>query len=282
MNPRVPLTVAFLLALAPSHAVAQQPPKAGDAVEVAITPPTDGADGSLVVVMPKAKLLEAIAKAIPESADVPEQKLGDKLIYRDLRLSKVKATGLKPASLALDGNVFRFAGTPTVTGELNALYEHVVITTEVRTVGKVAGREIKQSVPVSRSDWRPKGAAPFSITADVRGTCAVSFAAGDTLKDLRVRLDTKADFVQIKDVKLTTDDVVYKAAKELIGIAGKAFPNEGVNKPIKDALTCRLDIDPFKDSPAKDRDRLGRYKVKDVAVRTTEGEVRVTAILLPR
>ena len=41
MNPRVPLTVAFLLALAPSHAVAQQPPKAGDAVEVAITPPTD-------------------------------------------------------------------------------------------------------------------------------------------------------------------------------------------------------------------------------------------------
>lgn len=282
MNPCMLLTGVVLLALASPPAAAQPAPKAADAIDVIITPPAGGAEGSLVVVMPKAKLLEAVGKAIPESADIPDQKLGNKLIYRDLTLGKVKATGLTPASLTLDGNVFRISGTPTVTGELNALYEHVVVTTTIKTIGKIGNREIKQAVPVVTSDWRSKGAAPFSITADVSGTCAVSFVTGDTLKDLRLRLDTKADNVQIKDIKLTTDDVVYKAAKELIGVAGKVFPNEGVNKPIKDGLTRRFDIDPFAHLPAKDRDRLGQFKAKDVAVRTTDSEVKVTAVLLPR
>jgi hypothetical protein len=202
-------------------------------------------------------------------------------MYRDVHLNKVKASGLKPSSLSLDGDFFRISGNPEVKGDLNALYEHVVVTTEVRTVAKIFGREIKQSVPVVRSDWRPKGAAPFSIKVEVRGTARVSFRGSGSLKDHRLYIDTRAEYVKVTDVQLPSDDLIYKVVKELVAV-GRAFPNEGFNKPIKDGLTRGFDIDPFRSLSPERRAELDQFRVKNVRVDSSNREVKVTADLTLR
>jgi hypothetical protein len=282
MRARPWLTMSVLLLVAAGPAPAQPAPDVADAIRVTIKPPRGTTDGKLTVFVPKAKILEEVRKAIPESVALPDQRLGNQLIYRDVQLNKVKAVDLKPSSLSLQGDVFRVEGTPTVTGDLNALYEHVVITTEVRTVAKVFGREVKQSVPVVKSDWRPKGAAPFAIKVEVRGTARVSVTGNGALKDHRLHLETRADHVKIVDVRLHSDDLLYKIVKELVGVVGKAFPNEGLNKPIKDGLTRGFDIDPFQNMAPKDREQFGQLAVKNVAVNSTDSEVKVTADLTGR
>src|SRR5262249_46206245 len=138
------------------------------------------------------------------------------------------------------------AGRPEVVGNVKALYEHVVIRMELRTVAKVFGKEIKTNVPVHHSDWRPKGDAPFSIAAEVRGTAKGSFSGSGAMRDQRLRIETRADYVKITDVRLQSDDLLYKIVREVVGIVGQAYPNEGFNKPIKDALTRSFDVDPFR------------------------------------
>jgi hypothetical protein len=261
---------------------AQQPSGTSSAIRVAITPPQGQSAGKLVVVMAKAKLLEEVRNAIPEAIPLPDQKLGNQLSYHDVQLNKVKVKDVRPSSLRLEGDVFHVAGTPTVTGELNALYEHVVIKTEVKTVGKFLGREIKVGVPVVKRDWRPMGAAPFDIRVEVRGTAKLSFGGVGTLKDGRVHVETRADHVKITDVRLRTDNRLYRFVKDLVVLVGKAFPNEGLNKPIKNALTRDFDIDPFQGLAAKDRDQLGTFMVKNVTIATTDSDVKVSADLILR
>jgi hypothetical protein len=282
MRLRLLLTGVVLLAGGALPASAAPAPDDQDEARVTLTPPQGNADGKLVIVFPKGKLLKEVHKSIPESVTLPDQKLGNQLIYRDVQLNDITAADLKPSSLTLDGGVFRVAGTPTVKGNLNAQYEHVVVTTEVRTIGKIWGREVKQSVPVTKSEWRPKGAAPFTIKLEVRGTCKVSFTGKGPLKDQHLRLETQADYVRITNVELKTDDLVYKAVKELVGVVGKALPNEGLNKPIKDALTQSFDVDPFKSLSQKERDQLGQFEVKKVTTQTTDSEVTVSADLAAR
>lgn len=250
------------------NVLAQKPPPV-DKPTVTLTPPQTGADGKLVVVYPKAKLLEVLREAIPAAGvDLPDQKLGNQLIYRDVQLNKLKAVDLKPSSLTLEKDVIAVAGTPAVTGELNAKYEHVVIEPKLP--------------PVIKSDWRPKGATPFEIKVEVRGTCKASFTGGDVVRDCRLRLETRADFVKITDVKVQTDDLLLTIVKESVAVVGKAFPNEGLNKKIKDELTRTVDTDPFAGLDAKDLEPLGRYKVKGVTVNTDAVQVTVTAALIPR
>jgi hypothetical protein len=249
-------------------AAAQPPALPPDLPTVTITPPQGGTDGKLVIVYPKAKLLEEVRNAIPAEVALPDQKLGNQLIYHDVELNKVKAAGVKPASLALDKNVFTVAGTPTVNGDLNCKYEHIVV---------------KPGLPPKvERDWRPKGATPFEIKIEVRGKCEVSFTGGDVLKDGRLRLETKADLVRITSVKLDTGDLALKALEAVIGVVGREFPNELLNKPIKDGLTRKFEVDPFRTVPAKDREGLDRYKVKDVKVDAAADKVTVTAALTPR
>lgn len=257
-------------------------PDARDEIRVTITPPQGGPNGRIVITLRKAKLLEEVRKAIPDSVALPDQKLGDKLIYRDVQLNHLTAVDLKPSSLTFDAGTFGFAGTPVVKGDLNALYEHVVITTEVKTVAKVGGIEVKQSVPVKKSDWRPKGAAPFTIKLDVQGTCKVSFKGDGLLKDQQLHLDTRADYVRISGVELKSDDPLYKIVKEVIGVVGKAFPNEGLNKPIKEGLTRSFDIDLFKNLSQKDRAQLGPFGAKNATISSTDTDVRVSGDLVTR
>src|SRR5205085_1930959 len=137
-------------------------------------------------------LLEQAHKAVPESVEIPDQELGNQLIYRDVQLNKLKAVGLKPDSLTIEDGRFNFTGTPRVSGVLNVLYEHIVVTTEVRTIAKVFGKEIKQAVPVVHRDWRPKPEAPFTVRIEVAGTCTVTVTDGQTLNGARICLQSQA------------------------------------------------------------------------------------------
>ena len=275
---RFPLLTA-LAAIPIATATARQAAPPAVAV-VDLKPPQDGKDGTLAVTYPKEALLDAVRRAIPDSVALPEQEVPDQLLYHDIRLSDLKAVDLKPSSLTLDGGEFYLAGSPTVAGALNAKYQHVVVTTQITTV-KVFGREVKTSTPVVKRDWRPKAPAPFRIKVDVRGTCKLTLPGDGPLKDRRLHVETKAEYVRIASVRIDSDDPAYKIIGEVVGVVGQAFPNEGLNKPIKDGLTRGFDIDPFKDMPAADRDRLGQFRVKNVVVRTTETEVQITADLTP-
>ena len=58
-------------------APAQPVPGAPDGIRLTIKPPPGTAPGQLTLVVPKAKLLEEVRKAIPESVALPDQKLGN-------------------------------------------------------------------------------------------------------------------------------------------------------------------------------------------------------------
>jgi hypothetical protein len=258
---------------------AQTIERSANGLAIEIKPPTIGADGKLVLKMPKDRMLKELDRAIPASAPIEAQKLGDLLIYRDVKLDEIKASELKPSSLTLEDDVFRISGSPVVSGKITGLYEHVVVTTEVKTIAKIFGREIKQAVPVVKSDWRHKDLAAFSIKVDLNGNARVAFSKGTALADQRIRIATSADRVRIADIDLKTDELIVKVAREVIGTIGKAFPNEAFNKPIKDSLARTIEIDPFRDMPAKELQKLKRYDVKDVQVKTANDEVTATAVL---
>lgn len=281
MNPRLLRTpaTALMVALTLAALAAARPARAdGEQVSVSVTPPRDGRAGKLVLIVPKAEVLAAVRKAIPDSAGIPEQKLGDKAIYRDVRLSNLKAVGLTPTSLSFDNGVFHVAGNPAVKGELNAIYLHVVVNMVEKEV-EILGQKAKVKVPQQTSGWRPRPPTPFEVKAEVRGTCKVSFPGGGVLAEQRLHLETQAEYVRITEVKVTTDDVFLKIVEGVLGAVGGAFPNEGLNKPIKDALTRSVDLDPFQSLSKQDRDGLKKYKVRNVAVDTTDAQVKITADL---
>ena len=275
-------TILAVCSTSPARAQKAVAADSPDSIRLKLKIPAAGKEGRLELRVPKARLISEIERAIPATTAIPDVKLGDKLIYRDVQLNKLKATGLKPKVLKFEDGVFRVEGTPEVTGDLNSLYNHVVIKMETRTVSKVLGREIKMDVPVEHSEWRPKGAAPFSVKADVRGTCKISFTAADRLDTVRLRLNTQADFVRITDVRLQSDEPLYNVLKELVAVVGRAFPNDGINKPIKDAMTRQIDIDVFQGLAAADRQQLEGLRAKDIVVTTTKDEVKVTATLIKR
>lgn len=89
----------------------------------------EGEEGQLEIHVSKTQLLQFLEREIPAATDLPEQKLGDQLIYHDVQLNKVRAASLKPTTIRLADGKLQLAGEPLVSGELNALYEHIVITT---------------------------------------------------------------------------------------------------------------------------------------------------------
>jgi hypothetical protein len=261
---------------------AQDKDAAAEKIRVSLVQPLGMNEGKLEIRVPKQRLFDEVTKGIPESVDLPDERLGNQLIYRDVELNKVKATGLKPSSLSFKEGKLYVEGAPSVKGELNCLYEHVVIKSEVRTIGVILGREIKQAVPVVHRDWRPKGPAPLTIKVEIRGTCEPSFPDAESLDKQRIQIKTQADFVKITSVDITTDDGLVRLITGVVAAVGKAFPNEGFNKPIKDALTRQIDIDPWKDLPDDQKMSLQGLKVKDAKLTSTETEVIVSAVLIKR
>jgi hypothetical protein len=276
------LTLVVLLCYGAMAAAADPASKpARSVLTIRLNVPKGSTDGELVVIAPKQALLAELEKAIPETVAIPNQKLGNQAIYRDVKLTDLKVGQIKPR-LSIDHEAIQVVGTPRLTGKLDALYEHVVVTTEVKTIAKVLGREVKQSVPVVHSDWRPKGAMPFTIDAQVSGTCVASFPTAKSLDDQRIRLDTRATQVKITDIHIETNDPLVQAVVQLLAVVGRAFPNEGLNAPIRDALTRRIEIDPFNGFNKDQRKQFKAYRVKSVTIKTTPDEVRVVAVLANR
>lgn len=135
-------------------------------------------------------------------------------------------------------------------------------------------------MPVKRSDWRPKGPTPFTIKVELAGTATFSLTEGDSVDKQRLRITSKVDIVRITEVKLDTNDAGLKLLANIVGVVGKALPNEGFNKPIQTALTREFDVELFQNLSVEDRSQLQSVKLKDVLFETQPDEVRITAKVL--
>ncbi len=248
-------------------------------IELDIKLPTANAAGSIRAAAPSDVVLKHITDAIPLSVRLPPQKFGDKAIYRDVRANNATVANLKPTSLQFRDNALFVAASPRLTGVLDMLYEHVVVTTELQTVGNIGGRDIKMDVPVVNRDWRPKPSTPFQVDVAVAGHVTPSIVTGDCLADLRLQLECTPDKVQITSVKVTTDDPLLKFAGEIVGVVGKSLPNEAFNQPIRDNLARTLSIDPFRHMSKPERAELHRITVSDASVTIAAQYLVLTAEL---
>jgi hypothetical protein len=70
--------------------------------------------------------------------------------------------------------------------------------------------------------------------------------------------------------------------KEVIGAVGKAFPNEGFNRAIKDAMARTISIDPFPGLSQIDSTHIPSYKLMRTSSRSAAEEVTIRAILVIR
>jgi hypothetical protein len=123
-----------------------------------------------------------------------------------------------------------FVMHPTLAGQLERLYEHVVVDFPIETVAKVdiplvGFREIKTSVPRKRSDWRPDNPSPFMLRATIPGTVEVTEAGGETLASTRIVLVLKTEPAPIDDVRLERFPVIQELVPLLkTGISGIKLP----------------------------------------------------------
>jgi hypothetical protein len=249
------------------------------AIDVSIELPTDAHPGSIRVSAPKGVVLDRLRGCLPKSAPLPDQNLGNVAIYRDVALKKLTLSILKKTKLGFEGQSLSVAAVPRIAGEIDLKYEHVTITTEVRTVATIFGREIKSSVPVVHREWRARAPIPFSLDVDVTGRVTPSIDAGKSLNDLRLQLAVATDRVRIARLDLQADDPLLALAAQIVGTVGKAIANEGFNKAIKDQFARTFSIDPFRQMTNNQRDGLAKSKASEVSLKIDERNVVIAAKL---
>jgi hypothetical protein len=256
-SPIVKVTLPlFLVAIAWSGpGEAQQPP-----VRFALkfTAPREGHDGQLEIRASQETVMSAIRSALPKSMDLPDQKLDNQLVFKNVQLKKLKANDLQPDKLEIQNDVVKLAGKPTVCGDLQ--YDQTVIGMERQRHGVIT-----IDVPVTRNQT---ATVPFTSDLEIKGRVTLSLVAGKNLSQSRIRVDT-----QVEHLKIT------KLAIQGVGALPAIITREleqRLPRDINKALSA--DIDPFKDSPAEQRQEFEAYKVKSVSL-TTGDEVKVTAVL---
>ena len=207
--------------------------------------------------IPKDVFAAGLQRGLPPSLPVPDHKLADQfLIWRDLQFRKMELTNLVP-DLAFDKpGTLAFVMHPKLTGQLERLYEHVVIDFPIETVAKVdlpliGSREIKTSVPRNRSDWRPDNPAPFMLTATIPGTVEVTECGGETLATTRIALALKTEPASIDDIRLEKLPVIQELAPLLkTGISGFKLP----------AIHREVVLQPFSHPSAEGLEALSRIR----------------------
>lgn len=178
------------------------------------------------------------------------------------------------AQLNLDSAGFTFKLAPEIVFDLNALYEHVEVKSEVRTIGRILGREIKQAVPVVYRQWKPRGAAPVSIKLEIGGKARLNAIGGPSLADKRIRLEMSYEEVRVTSVEVQKGDALMALARDLLAVGG-AIKNEGWNVAIRNALPKTIDIDPFAGVSPDAMRWIKRIRIDDVFIGCGKDNVEV-------